>query len=137
MGKYDDIIYLDHPTSKNHERMSIYDRSAQFAPFAALVGYEETIKDKQIKLDQRVELGSDKTEEISKVLSYLLVHLNEHPYVTITYFKKDKVKDGGEYIFLSGNVTKFDINSKTMTINKRIIKITDIIDITVEGCSYE
>ncbi len=137
MGKYDDIIYLDHPTSKNHERMSIYDRSAQFAPFAALVGYEETIKDKQIKLDQRVELGSDKTEEISKVLSYLLVHINEHPFVTITYFKKDKVKNGGEYISLYGNVTKFDINSKTMTINKRFIKIKDIIDITVEGCSYE
>ncbi len=137
MGKYDDIIYLNHPTSKNHERMPIYDRSAQFAPFAALVGYEETIKNKQIKLDQRVELGSDKTEEISKVLSYLLVHLNEHPNATITYFKKDKIKDGGEYISLYGNVTKFDINSKTMTINKRIIKITDIIDITVEGCSYE
>ena len=60
MGKYDDIIYLDHPTSKNHEKMSIYDRSAQFAPFAALVGYEETIKDKQIKLELIENLGIHK-----------------------------------------------------------------------------
>ena len=48
MGNYDDIINMPHHVSKKHKPMSMHDRSAQFAPFAALVGYdkmvEETIK---------------------------------------------------------------------------------------------
>ena len=43
MGKYDDIIDLPHHVSKVHPQMSIWDRSAQFAPFAALPGHEEAI----------------------------------------------------------------------------------------------
>ena len=39
MGKYDDIINLPHHVSKNHPQMSLENRAAQFAPFAALVGY--------------------------------------------------------------------------------------------------
>ena len=37
---YDDIINLPNPTSKNHPRMSLHDRAAQFAPFAALTGHD-------------------------------------------------------------------------------------------------
>jgi len=40
---YDDIIGLEHPTSKRHPRMARLERAAQFAPFAALKGYEEVI----------------------------------------------------------------------------------------------
>lgn len=42
-GKYDDIIDLPHPTSQNHPRMSLYDRAAQFSPFAALTGHHAAI----------------------------------------------------------------------------------------------
>ena len=42
-GTYDDIIGLPHHVSKTHPQMSLHDRAAQFAPFAALVGYEEVI----------------------------------------------------------------------------------------------
>lgn len=44
-NNYDDIINLPHPTSAKHPRMSMYARAAQFAPFAALTGYEETIRE--------------------------------------------------------------------------------------------
>ena len=43
--KYDDIIEMEHHISKTHPHMSLYSRSAQFAPFAALTGYEEKIKE--------------------------------------------------------------------------------------------
>ena len=43
MDKYADIIDLPHPTSKRHPRMSMLERAAQFAPFAALTGYGDVI----------------------------------------------------------------------------------------------
>ena len=43
MGKYDDIINLPHHVSIRHPRMSMENRAAQFAPFAALTGYDEAI----------------------------------------------------------------------------------------------
>ena len=45
-GQYDDIIRLPHPDSPKHPRMSLYDRAAQFSPFAALTGYEKVIDQK-------------------------------------------------------------------------------------------
>mgnify|MGYP007069972996 CR=1 FL=1 len=44
-SKYDDIINLPHHVSKKHPQMSLEARSAQFAPFAALTGYEELINE--------------------------------------------------------------------------------------------
>ena len=44
MNNYDDIINLNRPISK-HSRLSIESRASQFAPFAALVGYDEAVKE--------------------------------------------------------------------------------------------
>jgi hypothetical protein len=44
MSNYDDIINLSHHVSKRHPQMSMWNRAAQFAPFAALTGYEESIR---------------------------------------------------------------------------------------------
>lgn len=41
MSNYDDIIHLPHHVSKRHPQMSMWNRAAQFAPFAALAGYED------------------------------------------------------------------------------------------------
>ena len=45
MDNYDDIINLPHYEPKHHPRMSMESRAAQFAPFAALTGYDTAIKD--------------------------------------------------------------------------------------------
>ena len=42
---YDDIIHLPHHVSKRHPQMSMWNRAAQFAPFAALTGYEDAIQE--------------------------------------------------------------------------------------------
>jgi len=44
MNDYEDIINLPHYEPKNHQRMPLAARAAQFAPFAALTGHEEAIK---------------------------------------------------------------------------------------------
>lgn len=49
--KYADIIDLPHPTSTRHPRMSMLDRAAQFAPFAALTGFGDVIDATSRKVD--------------------------------------------------------------------------------------
>ena len=55
MGEYDDIINLPHYEPKNHPRMSMWKRAAQFAPFAALTGYEEAVKETERKNEESYE----------------------------------------------------------------------------------
>ena len=42
---YEDIINLPHHVSDRHPRMSMEDRAAQFAPFAALTGHADAIRE--------------------------------------------------------------------------------------------
>ena len=56
---YDDIIHLEHPTSRKHPRMSRQDRAAQFAPFAALTGYEEMVSETAEENDRDPEPAGD------------------------------------------------------------------------------
>lgn len=57
MNNYDDIINLPHHVSKKHSQMSIWNRAAQFAPFAALTGYDnvitETAKENEISYNRK------------------------------------------------------------------------------------
>lgn len=132
MGKYDDIIHLEHHVSKNHKPMSIYDRSAQFAPFAALVGYDESIKEAGRIVDKKITLGADKIEEISRNLTLLSQNIDSKPSVNITYFKKDSKKKGGEYITATLLVKKVDTNEKKLVLeNKTTIDFNDIIDLSI------
>ena len=50
-GPYDDIIDLPHWDPKRHQRMSLQDRAAQFAPFAALTGFEGVIENTSEKVN--------------------------------------------------------------------------------------
>ena len=135
MGKYDDIINLDHPISKNHRPMSIYDRSAQFAPFAALTGYDESIEEAGRIVENKITLGIDKTNEINEKLTFLASQLINKPQISVTYFKKDRLKRGGKYISITGIINKIDTTNRKILINKtEKIDLDDIIDISF---SYE
>ncbi|RRD94124.1 hypothetical protein EII17_09180 [Clostridiales bacterium COT073_COT-073] len=57
---YDDIIDLPYPTSSRHPRMSLYDRAAQFSPFAALTGHEAAIQETARITSAKMECGKDK-----------------------------------------------------------------------------
>ena len=59
MDNYDDIINLPHHVSKRHPQMSMWNRAAQFAPFAALTGYEESIKDAEKENEKLFEEKND------------------------------------------------------------------------------
>ena len=57
MGKYDDIINLEHFEPKNHKRMSTYQRAAQFSPFAALTGYDDLVNETIRITNDKIELS--------------------------------------------------------------------------------
>lgn len=61
LQRYKDIMKLPHPISKKHPQMPILNRAAQFAPFAALTGYEDAIQETRRLAEQRIELeGNEK-----------------------------------------------------------------------------
>ena len=70
-GKYDDMLYLPHHVSKTRARMSAADRGAQFSPFAALVGYDEVIRETARRTCRRVELTDSEKEAINHRLCQL------------------------------------------------------------------
>ncbi len=106
--RYDDVINRQHPTSKRHPRMSNMNRAAQFAPFAALTGYEESIEESTRLTDRKIELSEYEIEELNAKLNFIQDHIKEHPKVTVTYFQLDEKKEGGVYITVTGKVRRID-----------------------------
>lgn len=112
MNNYEDIINLNHYNPKFHPRMSIYNRSAQFAPFAALTGYDEAIIETARITDEKIELNDDLRTFIDMKLHIIEEHIKEKSIVKILYFEKDKRKQGGKYIEYSGIVKRIDLINK-------------------------
>ena len=111
---YSDIIQLPHPESKNHPRMSMQNRAAQFAPFAALTGYEDVIQETGRLTDGFIELDEDDKERLNLKMAELMARIEEHPSVTITYFIPDSRKAGGSYSTLSGRLKSIDEVQQTL-----------------------
>lgn len=130
MDKYEDIINLPHPTSKRHPRMSLYDRAAQFSPFAALTGHEEAVKETARLTDQKLELSDDTIERLNEKISRIAELIDSHPEISITYFVPDSKKTGGTYDTYFGKVKKIDeYNHTIVMIDKTIIPIEQISEI--------
>lgn len=105
---YDDIINLPNPTSKKHPRMSLYDRAAQFSPFAALTGHDAAIKETARLTDEKVELDDDTLNRLNEQLNIIRNHIGTNESVSITYFVPDNRKSGGAYVTHSSTVKKID-----------------------------
>lgn len=106
--KYDDIIHLPHPVSARHPQMPLYDRAAQFSPFAALTGHEAAIKETARLTEERMELDESAKEMLDERLQMIRENLSRKPEVTFTYFKPDERKSGGAYLTVTGRVKKID-----------------------------
>lgn len=133
MSKYDDIIKLPHHVSKRHPQMSIMARSAQFAPFAALSGYDEAVKETARLTDKRLEIDDGLKSILNNKLQYILENININPEIVFTYFLYDKKKTGGKYIEKIGIVKKIDLIEKYIQLtDKSKIPIEEIIDIKGE-----
>jgi len=129
-GKYDDIINLPHHVSKKHPRMSLEARSAQFAPFAALTGYDEVIRETARLTNQRIEINEELKAILDEKILLIKSQIYTKPNINVTYFVPDSKKDGGEYVSVTGKVLKIDeYKQKIILENKIEIPISEIIEI--------
>ncbi len=108
MNKYDDIINLPHHTSATRQRMPIRDRAAQFAPFAALTGYDGVIEETARQTDAEDASSDESAELLNRKLRLLNKKIDEHPYVEIVYFIPDERKSGGRYETVYGYLKLLD-----------------------------
>ena len=114
MRNYEDIRNHERYQLKHHTPMSLESRAAQFAPFAALVGYDEEIGEAARSTDGREELSEDAIDALNQAFQKLLEHEEERPLVTVTYFQPDAKKDGGRYMTYTGNFRFYDAEKRVM-----------------------
>ena len=107
---YEDIINLPHPEPRTHPRMPRENRAAQFAPFAALSGYEDAVNETARLTDERIELNEDAKDALNDAMRRIQFSLQkgEYPSLEIAYFIPDERKAGGRYETVSGMVRKLD-----------------------------
>ncbi len=107
-NRYDEIMELPHHVSKTRPQMPMSDRAAQFAPFAALTGYDSAIKETGRLTDERIELDEEALTALDRKYQLLMDTLDDAPEVTIIYFQPDERKAGGQYVSATGTVKKVD-----------------------------
>lgn len=111
-NRYDDIINMPYRQSTEREHMSLHDRAAQFAPFAALTGHEDAIEETSRLTDDKIVLDDNAIEKINKKIFDISQHLSEQWNVSVTYFRPDTLKSGGAYLTDVGTIKKIDVADK-------------------------
>lgn len=112
--QYDDIITLPRHESPRRAKMSLLGRAAQFAPFAALSGYEGEVQETARLTDRCVELDEESLAILNQQLTLLMSAITEQPEVTLTYFEPDEKKSGGAYHSVTGKVRRIDEAGQTI-----------------------
>lgn len=130
MEKYQNIINMPYVKSKKRHHMSNHDRASQFAPFAALNGYEEELIESSRTTSKKIELLQSDKDIISAKLMFIMVNKLEEE-ILFTYFIKDLKKSGGRYESIKRVVKKIDeVNKVIYFTDKSNINIEDVIDIS-------
>ena len=130
---YDDIIHLPHHVSQNHPQMPMLDRAAQFAPFAALTGYEAAVGETARLTAERRELDAQEAEELNRRLNNLAARLKECPEVTIEYFVPDERKSGGRYVNKTGEVRIYDSGENALVFTDGVhIAVNDMLSVVTQ-----
>lgn len=107
-------------------KMSREMRAKQFQPFAALKGYSEALRRKEKIIVPRMEFSEEYQEELDRKLRQVC----RNDMVTVVYFCK------GEYLKVTGMVTRIDPTARIITVVNTKIPLGDIYNITKESRSH-
>ena len=153
MARYGNIIFLDRPVhdgdlfSRRHPAMTRLNRAKIFAPFAALVGFDERVRRKEVAYVPKVELDADEEWELNRRLMILhkrtansrlaranAIDINVEYYAVCTDSENDAYMEKGQYLTVTGRLVKADPHSQELTLmmgnEKKAIRFLDIYQIT-------
>lgn len=131
---YEDMLELSHPVSKTHPQMPRRDRAAQFAPFAALTGYEEAVREAARFTEEKMILDEHSKEQLDWKLRCLQEKVKEKPTITATYFLEDEKKKGGKYVTVTGVLKKIDGYTHQFVLESgEEIPVEDIVSLEFEN----
>ncbi|MDE7466211.1 MAG: YolD-like family protein [Muribaculaceae bacterium] len=127
MSRYDDIINLPHHVSKTRTPMSMENRAAQFAPFAALTGHGAAIAETTRTTIEKPSLSQDDYQRLSRRLSFAFENRLE---IKVRFFQPDPLKRGGAYREVMGMVNKVDQTAGLIIMSdKQSIALDSIVSI--------
>lgn len=127
-GKYDDILRLPHHVSATRKPMAMTARAAQFAPFAALSGYDAEVQEAGRLTDRPIEPDEYEKEALNARLQLLARHMREEWVVSLVFFQPDERKAGGAYVTRTGTVKKIREAERLLTLTDgTIIPLDDLI----------
>ena len=131
---YADIIGHPHWVSPKHPPMSLYDRAAQFAPFAALAGYEDMIGEEARLVDNRIELPQEELEDLNRKLNRISEKISSgtRPELTVTYFVPDPMKPGGVYETITEKARRVDAVSGILQLDRKATAAGSYMEIRIE-----
>ena len=105
-------------------------RSAQFALFAALTGYEAAVGETARLTTERRDLDAQEAAELNRRLTDLAARLKDRPKVTIEYFVPDERKSGGAYVTMTGVVRHISIAERVLVMEDgTVISMEDVASI--------
>nr|WP_297173584.1 hypothetical protein [uncultured Agathobaculum sp.] len=126
-ARYDDLLALPHPEpAAGRARMPRCARAAQFAPFAALTGHDEAIRETARTTDPSAALDEHEQAVLDRRLQLLRRHLAERPTVSLTYFLPDAHKPGGAYHTACGQVVQIDTQTGLLLADRTRIPIENL-----------
>ncbi len=132
MGRYDDIIDLESPTSKVHPPMPRAERAKQFSPFAALKGYDKAIEEKSRYLERRRDIGDWGRTRLDESIVRLgsLVGSGCEIEAKVLVFVPETGLEMGNYEEKKGWVTRVDIEGRTLTVAGERIPLASVDEIS-------
>lgn len=127
--KYTDMLHMDRPAS-SHPHMSMENRAGQFAPFAALNGFEGLIEETGRRTDKRIDISDEQIRKINETLACVMQREGTEIMIRVTYYEPDEFKSGGKYVIKSGTIKSVDEISGMITFTDGTgIKIEDIAEV--------
>ena len=114
---YRELLHLPHHRSQTHAPMPRRDRAAQFAPFAALTGFDAQLRETERQTQAQAEPNEDALQELDQSLHTLFACVHTQPAVQVRWFVPDAKKSGGAYKTAAGRVMQLDRNRSLLVLD--------------------
>lgn len=114
---YRDLLHLPHHRSPAHAPMPRQSRAAQFAPFAALTGFDAQLRETERQTQAQAEPNEDALQELDQSLHTLFACVHTQPAVQVRWFVPDAKKSGGAYKAAAGRVLQLDRNRSLLVLD--------------------